>query len=267
MITIIFTVIALICSAAVFFSNYPLTVRRENLGGTVRAVHVSDLHKRRFGRDNSRLIASIKAEKPDFIVISGDAVTRDETDFSCIKSTLDALCRIAPVFMCSGNHEQSLPQEYRGKFYETVAETQVKMLRNTSAEIVLNGRKLRIFGLEEDYGVYKKGESYRNLDVLTADVITELLGESPDDGEVLLMAHNPFFGEAYSQWGASYTFSGHVHGGAVRLFGIGILSPERKLFPKCSKGVYVYGGMKLLVSAGLGKIRLFNPPEIVVYEI
>ena len=84
---------------------------------------------------------------------------------------------------------------------------------------------------------------------------------------MLLLAHNPFFGEAYSQWGADYTFSGHVHGGIIRLFGVGLLSPERKFFPKKTKGVYDYGGKKLLVSAGLGKFRLFNPPEIVIYDL
>jgi predicted MPP superfamily phosphohydrolase len=53
----------------------------------------------------------------------------------------------------------------------------------------------------------------------------------------------------------------------MRIFGKAILSPERKFFPKYSKGVYSIGGMKLLVSAGLGKFRVFDPAEIVVYEI
>ena len=29
-------------------------------------------------------------------------------------------------------------------------------------------------------------------------------------------------------WGADYIMSGHIHGGAVRIFGVGILSPERR---------------------------------------
>ena len=48
---------------------------------------------------------------------------------------------------------------------------------------------------------------------------------------------------------------------------IGLLSPERRFFPKYSKGVFEVGNMKLLVSGGLGKLRLFNPPEVVVYFI
>ena len=60
---------------------------------------------------------------------------------------------------------------------------------------------------------------------------------------------------------------GHVHGGAVRFFGIGMLSPERRFFPRYTKGVYDIGGKKLFVSAGIGKLRAFDPPEIVIYDI
>ena len=48
---------------------------------------------------------------------------------------------------------------------------------------------------------------------------------------------------------------------------IGLFSPERRFFPKYSKGVFEVGNMKLLVSGGLGKLRLFNPPEVAVYFI
>ena len=85
--------------------------------------------------------------------------------------------------------------------------------------------------------------------------------------EVLLLAHIPLFGAVYADWGADYTFSGHIHGGVVRLFGVGILSPERKFFPKYSKGIYDISGKKLLVSAGVGKLRMFNPPEIITYKL
>ena len=92
------------------------------------------------------------------------------------------------------------------------------------------------------------------------------MGRCPQ-GETLLLAHNPLFGELYSAWGADYTFSGHVHGGIINIMGQGLLSPERKFFPKYSKGIYEINGKKLLVSAGIGKLRLFNPSETVVYEI
>lgn len=243
-----------------------LHTRREYFGNDIKIAHISDVHKRRFGKDNSRICRLIRRENPDIIFITGDLVSRKERDFSTAEKMLAELCRIAPVYTICGNHEQTLPAEMKKKFSGVLRRTGVKMLRNNSAETEINGRKLHIFGLAESRKVYRNGKSYRNLDVITADVITGLLGKCPE-GETILLAHSPFFAEVYSGWGAEYTLSGHVHGGVIRLFGKGILSPERKLFPPYSKGVYEVNGMKLLVSGGLGKFRLFNPPEIVIYRI
>lgn len=262
---IIFAVIVFAVYAAAE-NLYILRVRHEKLGNGIRIVHLSDLHKRRFGEDNKRLCKKVREQSPDIIIFSGDLISRDETDLSCAEATLKQLCEIAPVYMIYGNHEQSISEEMRPKMEEMFANSDVIMLKNESTETEINGRKIKVYGLLEDYGVYKKNGGYRGLDSIYAQDLEKLMGHCPD-GEVLLMAHNPFFGEAYAEWGAKYTFSGHVHGGVVRLFGIAMLSPERKLFPKNSKGVYTFGGMKLLVSAGLGKLRLFDPAEIVVYEI
>lgn len=243
-----------------------LCKRREYFGNDVKIAHVSDVHKRRFGKNNSRICRLIRRENPDIIFITGDLVSRTEKDFSTSENMLTELCKTAPVYMISGNHEQTLPPEMKKKFSAMIRRTDVKLLKNSSDVITVNGRKLYIFGLAESRKVYKNGNSYRNLSAITTDDMNNLIGECPD-GETILLAHNPFFAEVYSQWGAEYTLSGHVHGGIVRLFGKGILSPERKLFPPYSKGVYEVDGMKLLVSGGLGKFRLFNPPEIVIYRI
>ena len=243
-----------------------LTVRREKPGSGIRIVHLSDLHRRRFGRENERLIRRVAAEKPDIIVFSGDVVSRDSKSFSECEETLKKLCSIAPVYMIYGNHEQSIAVEMKRKLEEMLERTGVILLKNQHTAAEIRGRELKIYGLLESYTVYKKNGGYRGLDVITAEELERLLGSCPE-GEVLLIAHNPFFGEAYAEWGADYTFSGHVHGGIVRIFGKAMLSPERSFFPKNAKGVYTFGGKKLMVSGGLGKMRIFNPPEIVVYEI
>ena len=243
-----------------------LHVRREYFGNDIKIAHISDVHKRRFGKDNSRICRLISREKPDIIFITGDLVSRSERNFANTEKMLDGLCEIAPVYMIRGNHEKTSPPEIKKDFSEIVKRTDVTMLNNSSEEVRIKGRTIHIFGLAESRRVYKNGKSYRNLDIITTEVMNNLLGRCPD-GETILLAHNPFFAEAYSQWGAEYTLSGHVHGGVIRLFGKGILSPERKFFPPYSKGVYDVDGMKLLVSGGIGKFRLFNPPEIVIYKI
>lgn len=61
------------------------------------------------------------------------------------------------------------------------------------------------------------------------------------------------YSDAYSRWGADLTFSGHVHGGMVRfpLIG-GLLSPERRFFPKYDAGKYKVNGKELIVNRGPG---------------
>ena len=92
---------------------------------------------------------------------------------------------------------------------------------------------------------------------------------SPDRSSVcFLLAHDPLPFKAYAGWGADVTFSGHIHGGVIRLpFIGGLLSPERKFFPKYSKGLYHIGRSKLVVSAGLGKFRLNNPSQLLLITL
>lgn len=263
---IILVAIAVFLLYVIYENFFMLVVRREKFGRGVKIVHLSDLHKRTFGIHNSRLCSRVRAEKPDIIIFSGDLVSRSEKDFSNAEMTLRELCGIAPVYMIYGNHEQSIYEENVTKFEKMLARNSQILLKNGHADVKIRDRELKIYGLLDNYNIYKKNGSYRDLDKVSAEDVEKLLGHCPE-GEVLLIAHNPFFGEAYAEWGAKYTFSGHVHGGTMRIFGKAILSPERKFFPKYSKGVYSIGGMKLLVSAGLGKFRVFDPAEIVVYEI
>lgn len=243
-----------------------LNLRRKNFGGNIRIMHISDIHHSRKGRDNCRISAAAEKEKPDLIFITGDFVSRSETDFGSAEILLKRLCNTAPVYMVSGNHEQSLPEEMLPEFVEMAERAGAVILDNIGRSAAVNGRRLYICGTVQEYTTYRKDGGYRNLDSSTLNDMKAASGEAPD-GEVLLLAHNPLWADVYAEWGADYAFSGHVHGGVVRIFGIGMLSPERKFFPKYSKGVYDVGGMKLCVSAGIGKIRLFNPPEIVIYNI
>ena len=88
----------------------------------------------------------------------------------------------------------------------------------------------------------------------------------------ILLAHTPFSFDAYAEMGFDLILSGHVHGGVIRLpFVGGVLSPERKFFPKYSGGIYSKEKSQMIVSRGLGygslKFRMFNTPEIVVVTL
>jgi hypothetical protein len=76
----------------------------------------------------------------------------------------------------------------------------------------------------------------------------------------------------YAAWGAELVLSGHLHGGVVRLPGMGgLLSPSREWFPEFDAGLYQAGNTQMFVSRGLGNsvipVRVFNPPELVVLTL
>ncbi len=266
---VIFSVILVIIAASftidlVIENKFMLKTRREKPAGNVKIFHLSDVHKRK--NIVHKICRAAENESPDLIFITGDLVSRSQTDFSEIDMMLGNLCEIAPVYMCFGNHEQSLPDEKQRELLEILRKNQVHLLLDRYEELEIKGRKIRIYGLMQKYSTYKKNGSYRNLDGFTVKEMEQLIGKVPDC-ETFLLAHNPLFAKEYAKWGADHTFSGHVHGGSVRLFGIGILSPERRFFPKYSKRVYTIGKNQIHVTAGIGKLRMFNPPEIVIYNI
>ncbi len=248
---------------------FMLKIRREAPVGNVKIFHLSDVHKKK--NIARKICRAAENESPDLIFITGDLVSRSQTDFSEVEQLLSGICEIAPIYMCFGNHEQSLPNEKQRELLDILKQNRVRLLLNESESIEINGRKIRIYGLMQKYSTYKKNGGYRHLDGFTAKEMEELIGKSPDC-ETLLLAHNPLFAEKYAEWGANHTFCGHVHGGTVRLFGIGILSPERRFFPKYSKGMYTIGKnsespMQLHVTSGIGKLRILNPSEVVVYNL
>lgn len=263
---IILILLLLLIIVFVIENKFVLALRQKDFGGDIKIMHISDIHKSRKGKNNRRISDMAESESPDLIFITGDLVSRNETDFKSAEILLNRLCKIAPVYVISGNHEQSLPDNQQALLFDIIKKSGAELLVNQGKYITVKGRRIWLCGVQQEYSTYKKNDSYRNLDKFTDDEMASLMGKKPQ-GEVLLLAHNPFWAEVYSNWGADYTFSGHVHGGALRFFGIGLLSPERKFFPKYSKGIYTVGNMKLCVSGGIGKIRLFNPPEIVIYKI
>lgn len=229
------------------------------LDGLPRIVLVSDLHRRHFGKGQRDLIRKIAGLRPEYIIITGDLISRTVTDYTETEQLLRRLCAIAPVIMSEGNHEADLPPSLYREFRQTVSRSGALYLHNSYAR--LGG--ITVVGLALSPEYYRGGGNfgYRGKYECTADTVHALLGECPPD--TLLLAHNPLFFPAYAAWGAALTLSGHVHGGAVRLPMVGgLLSPERTFFPQYDKGRFRIGSAEMIVSAGLGKLRLLNPPEI-----
>lgn len=129
-------------------------------------------------------------------------------------------------------------------------------------------RYFNLYGLVLPFDTYRYLFSNRNAKKVDYDYIKNKLGNLNKDECNMFLAHNPLYFEEYAKWGVDYVFSGHVHGGIIRLPKIGgLLSPDRKFFPKYSFGEYTKDNTKMFVSKGLGgsavKVRINCRPEIV----
>ena len=234
-----------------------------------RLLILSDLHKKRYGDNFNNLMEYCKVQKPDYIFFLGDLYSRSETDMKPKAAFMARLRAMAPTYYIVGNHELFQP-ECLESLCQRLTEMGITVLRDSQIRLEENGEHINLFGLQLPLHYYINSDwSYRNLPVPTVGYLERKLGKAPQGECNFLLAHNPFFFDSYAQWGADVTFSGHCHGGIIRLPLIGgILSPERRFFPRYTKGIYnskTYGeDRKLVVTAGLGKFRLNNPSEILV---
>lgn len=229
---------------------------------------LADLHHKKFGDDYGILLDTVRAAAPDYIFFAGDLYSRDERNLSDKVGLMRALNEIAPTFYAAGNHELRDLDLLEAMFCK-LNSLGVVALKNQRAVIELGGERLNVYGLllPDRYYINKNG-SFRNLPVPSVEDINRYLGEAPEEGCNLLIAHNPLYFRAYEEWGADIVLSGHVHGGIVRLPLLGgLLSPERRLFPKYTKGLYRLGKAVMAVTSGLGKLRINNPAQVMLLTL
>ena len=254
---------------SLLWSNSAISVKKYEVYGenNLRILHLSDLHKKDFGKNYEKLLKKIPDEKYDFICFTGDLISRNETEFDKKISFMKSLLKIAPVFFVNGNHEAEAYEKY-DVLKKELLKIGVSILDNDSV-ILKNGEENVILaGFSSEKNFFRNDKNgFSDLYRIDSDYLKQKLGEKKK-GYTILLSHSPFFFEQYAEWGADLTLCGHVHGGVVRLpFVGGVLSPERKFFPKYDGGIYEINGRKMIVSKGLGKLRLFNPSEIVVIDI
>lgn len=238
-----------------------------------RAVVLADLHNKRYGKDNERLLAAIRSQKPDFILIAGDLLTaKPGKSLEPALKLLRELKKDYSVYYGNGNHEHRL--KLYPKTYGSMAEEYGQALSELGIEPLVNSHvALAEYGLCV-YGVEIQREYYKRFQVreMSADYLNSILGQPSKDRFTVLLAHNPDYFPQYAAWGADLVFAGHVHGGVVRvpILGKGVIAPSLRPFPKYDGGIFRENSSTMVLSRGLGMhtihIRLFNPAELWVVE-
>lgn len=235
-----------------------------------KIVHLSDLHNKVFGKDNAPLLNLIEPEQPDIIVMTGDMISHKAPNTEQFLTLVQKMRKLCPVYYVNGNHELSdIDNDEFERVAEKMTEYGAVCLDNTSAEIHRSNEYIRICGLCYTAEYYRGVREYkRNWKSFMLTDMIDYMGIKQPDEYTILLAHNPLDFDVHAEWGADLSFGGHVHGGLIRLPIVkGVFSPERCFFPKYKEGVYQVGSSYLVASRGLGKIRINNPPEVVVVTL
>ena len=230
-----------------------------------KIVHLSDLHSKKFGNDQQSLVSKIKKAKPNLILFTGDLVDSkyyvEENSLMLIKE----IVKIAPVYFVTGNHEK-----WSGNFHDLEQKLivqGVKILRNDSVKIKRSEDEIQLIGIDDPS--FNDDMPYAYDSNIATRELEKVLAKGNQSTFNILLSHRPELFSTYANSDIDLTFSGHAHGGQIRLpFIGGVIAPNQGFFPKYANGKYTQKNSVMIVSRGLGNSiipqRIFNRPQIIV---
>lgn len=261
-----FSIVTVWGNVTLSIEHFTIETDKLNIKNGYKIAHISDYHNTHNSNLNSELMASLVAEKPDIIVLTGDLIDYRRTDVDKSLEFVSQIIKIAPIYYVTGNHECNVSIENQAEFDDMMLNLKsldVEILRGDNAVVALpQKQRLVLWGIDDPrfHGSYPS----------TATDITDSLCSSLDVDKNeynILLAHHPEQLDIYSKYNFDLVYSGHAHGGQARLFGLGFIAPDQGLFPVYTSGLYKKNGTTLVVSRGIGNsvvpIRFFDRPHLI----
>jgi predicted MPP superfamily phosphohydrolase len=262
--------IAPLAAYASFVEPYRLVVERAEVpapqlaaGQTVTVAVLADLQFNRVTAHEHTAVDLALAADPDLIVLPGDLFQGARDQFNAelpeIRELLSRLHAHGGVYIVAGNVD--VPERIR----RAVAGTSIRFLENEIAEIEVDGMRMAVAGLTDDFTTPAARACLDRLTVHARDrAFALLLSHRPDTVLSLNTDH-----------AVDLLVSGHTHGGQVALpwFGppITLSQAPRRV---CAGGLHRVGGQRIYVSRGVGcerghapRIRFNCPPEVSVLTL
>lgn len=254
-----------------------------------KILQLSDIHSLRSYEQIGKIISKVKRERPDIIFITGDLIDSRyyneqnnlflEGKITMIEehtiAFMETLLDLADVFYVYGNHEMMLLDDPSNNVFKvTLEDMGVQILNNKISKYQYGESTINIIGLQDPATLYKdpkyayvEGSHQNVVNAILDDLMLELTEEDLQNFTILL-SHRPEYFDLYQEYPLDLVFSGHTHGGLVRLPLLGgLYAHPDGFFPDYSGGRYKTETMDLIVNRGIAypkvPIRIFNPPEIV----
>lgn len=264
-------------------------------------LQITDLHERRFGDNQEKLLEAINSVNYDAIVFTGDLLDDPKsTNYEPVYTLLEGISNKEMAFFVPGNTD---PESYIiGPDYPEVKDDFVNGMEERGVQLLESVQKVE----REEAALYftyfensikienKKGRNkiknfahqqrlhskLSTLDTLTeSDTLIALNHYPIPDAKIDDLKND----EEFVFRNYDLIIAGHYHGGQIRLPFVGALFvPEPYylgdgLFPPRNriKGLWDYQGIQQYVSTGLGssdaisflKFRFLNPPEMNVLTL
>lgn len=210
-----------------------ITLRSEKLTEPIRITQISDFHSNAL-KNLDEVLTNIKKFNPDFIILTGDIL--DYGTEPKIERSMYFLRKLNTLgiktYYITGNHEEAGPM--LDEFIEQVTGLGINYLANEGESLNIRGQKVYIYGTTMFTLSY---DSYKPAD---------------DSLNIVLSHFSKNVRENYKD-SIDFIFSGHTHGGQVRLPIIGgLIAPGEGILPDYDKGVYEFENSIIYVDSGLG---------------
>lgn len=214
-----------------------------------------------------KTVRKILAEKPDLVFIGGDHIdnggsTYDELSFL---NPLKNLAEQIPTYAINGNHEYGIgtpdpkqhTEDLSKETKEHVEKLGIRYLVNELEEVQVASSSFYVYGQDS---FWSGNATFDGLEDRTKDIPT------------ILLSHNPAISKEVEDKKIDLMLFGHTHGGQIRFPFIGPILRVDYSFPKhWDKGWFEHHKTKAYTTSGVGesltRARLFNVPEIVIFEV
>ena len=221
-------------------------------GAPLRIVHVSDLHCDPAPRLEERLPEAIRAQHPDLIVFTGDAIN-SPAGLPVFRRCLAEIAAIAPTIAVRGNWDA-----WYWSDLDLFADTGAREVAGTSVLLSVRGEPVWIGGLA----------------VGRTDELQGLVAQAPRDTLRILLHHYPDEVLRAAEAGVDLYLAGHTHGGQVALPFYGALVTLSRFGKRFESGLYRVGETWAYVNRGIGmeggpapRVRFCAPPEVTVIDV
>lgn len=263
---VVFSIVTVWGNITLSVEKFNIETEKLDIENGYKIAHISDYHNTHNEFLNDAVLSSLKQEKPDIIVLTGDLVDYRKTDIHKSLAFVSEITEIAPVYYVTGNHECNISIDSQSTFdnmIDALKASGVKVLRGSKAEITLpNNEIINVFGIDDPYFHC----TYHNEIKTTTDLLCSRLDADKNQFNILL-AHHPEQLDIYADYGFDLVYSGHAHGGQGRLFGVGLIAPDQGFFPEYTSGLYKEKDTTLVVSRGIGNsifsVRFFDRSHLI----